>query len=224
MQPVTCNPSHPSHCAIDFRGQRLVLLPQKAIFWEDTGSLLLSDLHLGKVSHFRKAGIAVPGAVIHRDYEVLDALLNTWAVRQLVILGDLFHSVVNAEWGLFSDWLDRHPRLSCGLVKGNHDVLPDERYRLQRIQVFGEVLRVPPFVFSHVPLAGVDEGYNLSGHLHPAVKLRGEGGQQLTLPCFYFGPARGLLPAFGHFTGRAVIRPERESRVFVVAENRVFPL
>ena len=186
--------------------------------------MLLSDLHLGKVSHFRKAGIAVPGAAAYRDYEVLDALVSTYAVRQLIILGDLFHSVVNAEWGLFSDWLDRHPGLPCGLVKGNHDVLPDELYRSQRIRVFEEVLRMPPFVFSHVPLAAAEEGYNLSGHLHPAVKLRGGGGQQIILPCFYFGPAQGLLPAFGHLTGRAVIRPDRESRVFVVAGNDVFPL
>jgi uncharacterized protein len=208
-----------------FLEQNLLLLPQKAVFWEDTGILLIADLHLGKVSHFRKAGIPVPQAAIRRNYEVLDELLQIYQVSQIIILGDLFHSVINAEWGLFVKWLTRQVYVKFELVKGNHDILPTECYEISNLAVHQETLLVSPFIFSHIPLESKPASYyNLSGHVHPAVRLRGPGGQQLTLPCFYFGKMNGLLPAFGSFTGKATIWPEKESYVFAVAEEQVLSL
>ncbi|HNU41619.1 MAG TPA: phosphoesterase, partial [Cyclobacteriaceae bacterium] len=63
--------------------------------------------------------------------------------------------------------------------------------------------------------------YNLSGHIHPAVRLKGTGRQSVMLPCFYFGKQQGILPAFGSFTGMARIVPKKEDRIFVIAENKV---
>jgi len=40
--------------------QDLLLLPQKAIYWQQQKALIVADVHFGKVGHFRKAGIAVP--------------------------------------------------------------------------------------------------------------------------------------------------------------------
>ena len=34
------------------------------MIWENTNTLLVADIHLGKITHFRKAGIAVPAAAI----------------------------------------------------------------------------------------------------------------------------------------------------------------
>ncbi|MES2731644.1 MAG: ligase-associated DNA damage response endonuclease PdeM [Bacteroidota bacterium] len=206
-------------------GQQLLLLPQKAILWEDNGTLLLADWHLGKVSHFRKAGVAVPGAAAFHDYQVLNRLLQTHDIRQVIILGDLFHSVINSEWSIFSKWMQGYPSLPFILVKGNHDILPEQLYDRHNIQVFQEQLVMPPFVFTHIPLENqVLEHYNLSGHIHPAVKLIGKGNQQLTFPCFYFGPTQGLLPAFGTFTGKATIRPVKESSIFIIAQDQVLPV
>jgi metallophosphoesterase superfamily enzyme len=61
----------------------------------------------------------------------------------------------------------------------------------------------------------------LAGHLHPAVALGGPGRQRERLPCFLFGPRRGILPAFGSFTGAATVRPTAGERVFVVAGDEV---
>src|SRR3569623_749217 len=36
------------------------LLPQRAIFWKKEKMLLLADMHLGKVNHFRRSGIPAP--------------------------------------------------------------------------------------------------------------------------------------------------------------------
>ncbi|MCS6939106.1 MAG: DEAD/DEAH box helicase, partial [Roseiflexus sp.] len=64
-------------------------------------------------------------------------------------------------------------------------------------------------------------GYTLAGHLHPAVRLNGVGRQRVTLPCFWFGAQVGVLPAFGGFTGAALITPEPGDQVFVIADGEV---
>jgi uncharacterized protein len=214
-----------SHFPFFFLGQQLVLTPQKTIYWQQEKALLLADLHLGKVSHFRKSGLAIPATAALSDYQVLNYLLRTYDTEKLLILGDLFHSVINSEWRVFADWLDQNPNLQCILVKGNHDVLPELIYRNQRIEVYPETLVIGPFILSHIPLEKLSSSYyNLSGHVHPAVRLRGSGGQKINLPCFYFGQKQGLLPAFGNFTGKALIHPEKESCVFVVTPDQVLPV
>ena len=69
-------------------------------------------------------------------------------------------------------------------------------------------------------LAFLVAGYALAGHVHPAVRLRGEG-ESLRLPCFWFGARYGVLPAFGAFTGTAEVRPREGDQVFVIAEDEV---
>ncbi|MDX1672145.1 MAG: hypothetical protein R3211_07370 [Balneolaceae bacterium] len=66
--------------------------------------------------------------------------------------------------------------------------------------------------------------YLLSGHIHPAVKLRGKARQSMKLPCFYFGKQQGVLPAFGHFTGTHVIKPQPDDRVYAIVNQRVVPI
>jgi hypothetical protein len=39
----------------------------------------------------------------------------------------------------------------------------------------------------------------------PALVVSGRGPDRLRLPCFHFGPAVGVLPAFGDFTGLHVM-------------------
>lgn len=39
---------------INIKDQNLLLLPEKALFWEEEKGLIISDVHLGKAGHFRK--------------------------------------------------------------------------------------------------------------------------------------------------------------------------
>ena len=43
----------------------------------------------------------------------------------------------------------------------------------------------------------------------------------LRLPCFWFGDAVGVLPAFGAFTGMHAVQGAAEDRLFAVADNMV---
>lgn len=207
-----------------FLNQNLLLLPQKAIFWENTNTLLLADVHLGKVNHFRKSGIAVPHQLSHTDYQTLDFLLKAYPVKRVLILGDLFHSVANQACLTFSVWLKAYPNTEFSLVKGNHDILPEAFYDDNKVKVFADTLIEPPFVFSHIPLTEKSTFYNLSGHIHPAVKLIGRAKQVLVLPCFYFGKENAILPAFSAFSGKATLSVMKEDKVFIIGNQIVTPM
>lgn len=177
----------------------------------------MADIHLGKVNHFRKAGIAIPQIATASDYTTLDALLNQYPVEEVIFLGDLFHSKANKACEEFAAWLRQYPQIRFTLVKGNHDILPDAFFHVANITVHPDTLISSPFILSHIPLREKTSYYNLAGHLHPAVKLLGKGKQVLTLPCFCFEQTSGLLPAFGSFTGNAIIHPGPESIIFAIA-------
>lgn len=195
------------------------------MYWEEEKSLLVADLHLGKARHFRRAGLAVPLAVSEKNIEILESLLTEFNPERLLILGDLFHSSRNYAWDQFKDWLASHPQLEAILIPGNHDFHQREAYEVLGLSVEEEPFIVGEFALSHIPLKeGMEGTYNLAGHIHPAVRLSGEGRQSMSLSCFYFGEWQGLLPAFGKFTGNGYVEVCEGDRVFVLVEDEVMEI
>ena len=184
--------------------------------------MLLADLHLGKGEHFSRNGMAVPQGVQDDNFSRLQELLEEFEPDRVLFLGDLFHSHLNDTVETFAVFISTHPEVSFALVMGNHDILPQALYNNSQLAIHQPPLRESPFIFTHFPLAVPDpDFYNFYGHLHPGVKLRGSGKEYLKLPCFHFGPSQAVLPAFGAFTGLALVKPRREDRVFVVVEDEV---
>jgi len=209
---------------IEVRGEEFELWPQKAMYWKRINTLLVADLHLGKVNHFRKAGIAVPSKANDKNIENLVHLLQELAPTRIICLGDLFHSHYNPEWEVFGEVVSYFQSSSFELVLGNHDIMSEVQYQRKGI-VLHEQLSIGNFIFTHHPLENVESGqYNIAGHLHPGVYLSGKGKQSLTLPCFYFGENQGLLPAFGSFTGLARVHPKKNDKIFAILEDRVIPV
>ena len=187
--------------------------------------LIIADVHLGKTTHFRKAGIPIPPQVLQADLVNLTSLLDSYSVKRVVFLGDLFHSQYNSEWAIFENWLSKFKYVSFDLVMGNHDIHA-KSFLPKQLQVHDTHLDIDPFFLTHepeLPPIGSNK-YNLSGHLHPAVGLKGVKGQSLKLPCFYFSEQQGVLPAFGRFTGTMKIKPKRTDKVFAIANEQVIPL
>jgi uncharacterized protein len=205
--------------------EELELLPQKAIWWPARKCMLVADMHLGKINHFRKAGIPVPSGAANKNWETLVELVMAKKPDRLICIGDLFHSHYNYDWESLSTFAANFHQLSIELVTGNHDILSDHHYQRSRILLHRDRCQVEPFTLLHIPPdeAGKDE-YILSGHLHPGIQLIGKGRQSITLPCFYFGAQQGLLPAFGAFTGLARITPNTQDQVYIIAENKVMAL
>lgn len=201
-------------------GQTVILDAQRSLYWAEKKMLFVSDVHLGKAGHFRKHGLAVPQEVHLDDLARLTLLMKRYKPEELVFLGDLFHSDWNQEWLMFDQWMAGF-NVKFTLVIGNHDILPDEVYRSARIQIT-TLLELSPFSFTHeMEESGL---YNLSGHVHPSVRLRGSARQGLVLPCFCFSENYGLMPAFGGFTGSARFRPKKGDRIFAVADGTVIGL
>lgn len=197
------------------------LLPQKAAFLVEQKALLLADLHLGKINHFRKSGIPLPpSANDHNTGKIID-LIQHVKPHRVIFLGDLFHSHYNEEWPVLGQIINHFASCSFELVRGNHDIMSDYQYERFGIKVVDELL-LDSLLFSHHPLESVPDGlYNIAGHIHPGARLHGRGRQAITLPCFYFGEKQGLLPAFGSFTGLARITVSKNDRIFVVANDEI---
>jgi DNA ligase-associated metallophosphoesterase len=205
--------------------QQLWLSAHRCIFWEEEKALLVSDLHFGKTGHFRKSGIAVPQAVYKEDLQRLVHQIQYFQPRQLIVVGDLFHSHQNKELELFQRWRHDFPDLHIHLVKGNHDILHESWYRQCAIHVDQE-LHIGRFRFRHDLDDGLtpDDAYFFSGHIHPGVRIRGAAKQSLSFPCFYFAKAFCVLPAFSRFTGIALVQPDYEENVFAIVNDHIVQL
>lgn len=203
-------------------GEVFQLHPLRVIYWPREQALLLSDLHLGKTAHFRRHGLPVPSAVSDSNWDKLISVLLDCQPKRVIFLGDLFHSDFNEEWDDFCQLTEQFAHVQFELVLGNHDILPLQHYEQAKLRVHQKDLRLAPFILSHHPLLEIPANhYNLAGHIHPCVWLRGSGRQRLKLPCFYFGGHQGILPAFGAFTGTAAMPVKNGDQVFVIAEDRV---
>lgn len=206
------------------KDQQLWLSADRTTFWEEEKALIVSDMHFGKTGHFRKAGIAVPQGIFKEDLQRLIQQLQYFQPKQLIIVGDLFHSDANKELQLFQKWRDDLAGINIQLIKGNHDILSESWYSSMDIATHKETLTINKFCFQHDmgkcrPADGIETTYLFSGHLHPGIQISGTGRQVLKFPCFYFTDEFCVLPAFSKFTGVALIEPKQGEVVFAIVNN-----
>lgn len=212
-----------SGVACEVAGETLRLLPQKAVLWPREAMLIVADVHFGKAAAFRALGVPVPHGTTAENLAVLDALIAGHGVRRLVFLGDFLHAkAARAPRTLaaLARWRARHPALDLILVRGNHDLHAGDPPAALGMSVVDEPWEQGPFAFCHHPDMRAS-GYVVAGHVHPVYRLV-SGREALTLPCFVFGPARAVLPAFGSFTGGHALRPADGEALFLVAGDAVF--
>jgi len=206
---------------INCKGESLVLSKDRAIYWESKKMLIISDLHIGKGAHFRKAGIQVPAAINQTDLDKLRLLLAEFSPETLVVTGDMFHAKMNSEVAGFKHWRAEYPALKVILIKGNHDLLKPEDYAGLSIEVHPHEFLCFPFRFVHDQPTVFDHYYNITGHIHPGITIYGKARQHLRLPCFYFGKTCAILPAFSLFTGLSKIKAEEGDQFYAITPEKV---
>lgn len=209
---------------IEVGGTPLVLLPQRAAFLPGRRLLLVADAHLGKAGSFRRLGVPVPEATTGGTLARLSDAVGATGATGVIFLGDLLHSRdgrTDATLQSIGRWRrECHPTLEMMLVRGNHDAGAGDPPADWDICCVDGPWRLDGLTLAHHPGA-LPGQYVLAGHLHPAARVVGRGSEALRLPCFHFGPAVGVLPAFGDFTGGLVVTRSAGDRVFVVADDCV---
>ena len=196
------------------------------MWWAAQATVFIADLHIGKAATFRARGLPVPAGTTQGNLDRIDALLAESAATRLVVLGDFLHAADSrtpAVLRSLADWRAKHAALRIVLVRGNHDSHAGDPPPALGIEVVDEPWCVGPFAGCHHPQHHATQ-HVLAGHVHPAVRLRGRGGDGLRLPCFASEPGLTLLPAFGEFTGSHVLRPEPGRALYPVGGGRVWCL
>ncbi len=151
----------------------LELLPDGAALWLETRTLLVADLHLGKVQTFQTFGLPVPSGMEIRDLERLANVVKKTAAKRVVILGDLLHSRVGLREPLVAAIAESLQNLGAEvtLVSGNHDRALERVARLANLPIHA-ALEEGGVHLVHKPL---EAGPFIAGHVHPSATLRLEG-------------------------------------------------
>lgn len=206
------------NASLKIRSNEFTLHPSGAIYWHGKDMLLIADVHFGKVAHFRKNGSAIPAAASEENFRKLNDLIATFTPATICFLGDLFHSYLNSEWLNFEHWIASLTS-EVILVSGNHDIISPHKYEAIEIKVF-DTLEIDGFLLTHHPTESEDL-FNFSGHVHPGIRLIGQARQHVRLACFYKTANQLILPAFGTFTGKHLIRPKEEDEVYAIVGGEV---
>lgn len=210
---------------LKLRNQTCHLLAEKAVFWEEQKTLILADIHIGKGTVFRKAGIPIPQGIMDDDLLSITSLIDRYNVKKCIIVGDLIHAKSGLSEDVkkkFSDWLNK-TTCEVHLVLGNHDKpllksLPSEW--LLHIHVEG--LLIEPFYFSHHPIPH-EVWFVWSGHLHPKVEIS-DKYDRLVLRCFQVFKDLCVLPAFGFFTGGMLVKKSKDCKIYAIADDSVIEI
>ena len=208
-----------------WQGEEWILHPLKGMYWAKRKMLLVTDLHLGKTSHFRRSGIYLPSGSDEATLKRLSVMIREFSPKEVVVLGDLFHSTYDSiAVRRFGEWLGEFTQIRWTLVLGNHDIIHRRYYSGLGFSYSAGLPLTHNIELLHEAKEEVDNCNTISGHLHPGVELRGKGRQKLVLPCFYFGETSCILPAIGKFTGLARLQLKAKSGdVFVTTEEEIFP-
>ncbi len=216
------------HCLAD---------PAGALMLEDERILVVADLHLEKGSSFARRGMLLPPYDTPATLGRLALLIERYAPRCVVALGDSFHDR-SAAARLADTDREVLVRLARGRdwlwIAGNHDPLPPQN-------LGGAVAaewRLGPLTFRHEPRPGADGFGEIAGHLHPAAVVVSRSGTARR-KAFVSDGGRCVMPAFGAYAGglnlhdRAfaplfapgtrVVHALGRSRVYAVHERQCLP-
>jgi DNA ligase-associated metallophosphoesterase len=194
---------------IDVAGVAFVADLSGALFWEEQGLLVVSDLHLEKGSSFAARGVLLPPYDTAATLGRLAAAIARHDPRMVIALGDSFHD------------RDAHERLSAPdrdtivalrmrrdwiWISGNHDpALPSNLGGIVASEV-----AIGPITFRHEPTGAAGE---IAGHLHPKARVATRA-RWMERRCFAGDGERAVMPAFGAYAGGLSIRDAAFAKIF----------
>ena len=190
---------------VQVAGATLLADPDGALYWAEEKLLVVADLHLEKGSAFAKRGVLLPPYDTASTLGRLARLVEHYAPRVVIALGDSFH---DDHGPLRMSDLDRIKLkgLQRGRdwvwIAGNHDAdLPKDIGGR-----FADALAIGPLAFHHEPSERVQDG-EIAGHLHPVARVA-QRGRAVSWRCFAGDGRRLVMPAFGAYAGGLNVRDQ----------------
>lgn len=214
---------------------QVVLRGDGTAWLPEVSTLLVADLHLGKDSSFRSAGIPVPTGVSTSILRDLQSAIHNTSAERLVILGDLVHdhnSLTKDLRAEISEWMESNRAVSISLVIGNHDASSGPQIRALGFKTFDH-LQIGSCTLMH-DVGGLKERENLSkveptlsigGHIHPVTYIK-DRWDKVRLSCFVSEPRTLVLPAFGPFKGGFHVEAAKDKsrRLHPIFEGKLLPV
>jgi len=197
--------------AITLAGATLLADPAGAIYWPDEQLLAVADLHFEKGSAFARRGVLLPPYDTAATLARLARLIERYAPRLVIALGDSFHDGGGPARMAGSD----HAALMMlqrgrdwVWISGNHD--PDLPGGIggQR----AGVIAIGALTFRHQPSSEGSDG-EIAGHLHPVARVA-QRGRAVSRRCFAGDGRRLVMPAFGAYAGGLNVRDRAISGLF----------
>ena len=207
-----------------------------ALYWPDESLLVVADLHLEKGSAFAARGVLLPPYDTATTLARLARLIERYAPRLVIALGDSFH---DGGGPLRMGGADRTALLALQRkrdwlwIAGNHD--PDPASGIGGR--FAETLAFGPLTFRHEPAEQACDG-EVAGHLHPVARVA-QRGRAVSRRCFAGDGSRLVMPAFGAYAGGLNVRDRAitilfgtlgftahmlgEHRLYAIAAERCLP-
>jgi DNA ligase-associated metallophosphoesterase len=182
-----------------------------ALYWPEEGVLVVADLHLEKGSSYAARGVLLPPYDTAATLAKLSQVLNYYAPRAVIALGDSFHDgegaarIAEADQAVLRllqrgrDWI---------WIAGNHD--PELVLGLGGTSA--ATLVVGALTFRHQPEPGAAPG-EVAGHLHPVARVSARG-RTVSRRCFAADRERLVMPAFGAYAGGLNVRARAFADVF----------
>ena len=198
-----------STSSVTVAGVTLVADLSGALFWEEQGLLVVSDLHLEKGSSFATRGVLLPPYDTVATLGRLAAVIARHDPRMVIALGDSFHDRAAHDRLSVTDrdaLSALQARRDWIWISGNHDpALPSDLGG-----VVAEEVAIGPIAFRHEPTGASGE---IAGHLHPKARVSTRG-RSVERRCFACDAERAVMPAFGAYTGGLSIRDAAFARIF----------
>jgi len=213
--------------AIQHAGEEFLLHPQKVMYWPSRNILFVADIHVGKEHVFARQGIGIPAGISESTLQQLFKLATSSGASKVIVLGDFLHAVPHSDekWlSCLSTLLTNNAHISVEIVAGNHDRQAGRQMIDKRIIWHEGALPLAPLILQHEP--GIDNrGYVLCGHLHPVWRFGSRRRGSIRAPVFWFRQDYAVLPAFGEFTGGALIDPDKYTdKLFITGPDCVIPV
>ncbi|MBU25251.1 MAG: hypothetical protein CMD99_04395 [Gammaproteobacteria bacterium] len=207
---------------LEFGKDQFVARADRTLFHQETQTLFLSDLHLGKGAHFRQSGIPVPDDSESNDLDRLIDAVNYTKSNTVWILGDLFHHPRSITHTQMDRWIVKFQKLHTTLkvILGNHDRDAQPLAKKLGFAIYPEPTNWHGIELAHHP--DNRSGYRIAGHVHPQVELKA-ATDHLSCSCFAIQNQRLLLlPAFTKFSGGPRLTPG-DALCFPIIGDQVLP-